>query len=74
MQRSDFRCFHRLRVRWAEGQVHLSDILKAIQDIGYLAYPFDTGRQEELFRKERNTAIRRLAIAGIAWPEVADDA
>ena len=60
----------RMRVRWAEGQVHLSDILKAIQDIGYLAYPFDTGRQEELFRKERNTAIRRLAIAGLGMMQV----
>jgi len=60
----------RMRVRWVEGQVHLSDILKAIQDIGYLAYPFDTGRQEELFRKERNTAIRRLAIAGLGMMQV----
>lgn len=55
----------RARVRWDDTRIHLSDILKSIQDIGYNAYPFDTSRQEELFRKERDTAIRRLAIAGL---------
>ncbi len=60
----------RMRVRWDERQVRLSDILKAVQDIGYLAYPFDTNRQEELYRKERNTAIRRLAIAGLGMMQV----
>jgi P-type Cu2+ transporter len=61
---------HRARVRWDESRIRLSDILKSIQDIGYLAYPFDTGRQEELFRKERETAIRRLAIAGLGMMQV----
>ena len=60
----------RARVRWDDSRIHLSDILKSIADIGYHAYPFDTGRQEELFRKERNTAIRRLAIAGLGMMQV----
>ncbi len=60
----------RMRVRWIEGRIQLSDILKAIQEIGYIAHPFDTARQEELFRKERNTAIRRLAIAGLGMMQV----
>ncbi len=60
----------RARVRWDDGRIRLSDILKSIQDIGYHAYPFDTSRQEELFRKERNTAIRRLAIAGLGMMQV----
>jgi len=60
----------RARVRWDANRIQLSDILKSIQDIGYLAYPFDAGRQEELFRKERNTAIRRLAIAGLGMMQV----
>ena len=60
----------RARVRWDDSRIHLSDILKRISDIGYHAYPFDTGRQEELFRKERNTAIRRLAIAGLGMMQV----
>ncbi|MCU0840833.1 MAG: cadmium-translocating P-type ATPase [Thiobacillaceae bacterium] len=61
---------HRARVRWDNGRVRLSDILKAVQEIGYLAHPFDTSRQEELFRKERNAAIRRLAIAGLGMMQV----
>jgi Cu2+-exporting ATPase len=60
----------RARVRWDNRRIQLSDILKSIQDIGYLAYPFDTSRQEELFRQERNTAIRRLAIAGLGMMQV----
>ena len=61
---------HRARVRWDNGLVQLSQILQAVQEIGYLAHPFDTSRQEELFRKERNTAIRRLAIAGLGMMQV----
>jgi Cu2+-exporting ATPase len=60
----------RARVRWDDSRTHLSDILKSIQNIGYHAYPFDTSRQEELFRKERDTAIRRLAIAGLGMMQV----
>ena len=61
---------HRARVRWDDARIHLSDILASIQHIGYLAYPFDTSRQEDLYRKERNTAIRRLAIAGLGMMQV----
>jgi Cu2+-exporting ATPase len=61
---------HRARVRWDNRQVQLSQILEAVQEIGYLAHPFDTSRQEELFRKERNMAIRRLAIAGLGMMQV----
>ncbi|HRH82103.1 MAG TPA: heavy metal translocating P-type ATPase [Thiobacillaceae bacterium] len=61
---------HRARVRWDNSRIQLSQILHAVAEIGYHAYPFDTGRQEELFRKERNTAIRRLAIAGLGMMQV----
>jgi Cu2+-exporting ATPase len=61
---------HRARVRWDNSRIELSNILQAVQEIGYLAYPFDAGRQEELFRKERDTAIRRLAIAGLGMMQV----
>jgi P-type Cu2+ transporter len=61
---------HRARVVWDASRIELSQILHAVQEIGYLAYPFDTSRQEELFRKERNTAIRRLAIAGLGMMQV----
>jgi Cu2+-exporting ATPase len=60
----------RARVRWDDSRVHLSDILKAVTEIGYIAHPFDPGRQEEVFKRERNQAIKRLAIAGLGMMQV----
>ncbi len=60
----------RARVRWDSTRLKLSDILRAIQDIGYVAHPFDASKQEEVFRKERNSAIKRLAISGLGTMQV----
>jgi Cu2+-exporting ATPase len=61
---------HRARVRWDDGQIQLSDILKAIGEIGYVAHPFDPGRQEALCKKEKSAALRRLAVAGLGAMQV----
>ncbi|OGT88087.1 MAG: cation transporter [Gammaproteobacteria bacterium RIFOXYA12_FULL_61_12] len=61
---------HRARVRWDDSRIHLSDILKAVAAIGYVAHPFDPGRQEAVFRKERSIALRRLAVAGLGTMQV----
>ncbi len=61
---------HRARVRWDDTQIHLSDILQAIAAIGYLAHPFDAGRQEAVYKKERAIALKRLAIAGLGAIQV----
>ena len=61
---------HRARVRWDDSQVHLSDILKAIGEIGYVAHPFDPGRQEAVYKKEKSAALRRLAVAGLGAMQV----
>jgi Cu2+-exporting ATPase len=61
---------HRARVRWDPSQIQLSEILKAIGAIGYIAHPFDPGRQEAVFKRERGTALRRLAVAGIGAMQV----
>jgi P-type Cu2+ transporter len=60
----------RARVRWDASRLKLSDILRSIQEIGYVAHPFDASKQEEIFRKERNSAIKRLAIAGLGMMQV----
>jgi P-type Cu2+ transporter len=60
----------RARVRWDESRILLSRILKAVTEIGYVAHPFDVGRQEALFKTERNNAIKRLAIAGLGMMQV----
>lgn len=61
---------HRARVRWDDSQIKLSDILQAIASIGYLAHPFDAGRQEAVYKKERSNALKRLAIAGLGAVQV----
>ncbi len=61
---------HRARVRWDDSRLHLSDILKAISEIGYVAHPFDPGRQEAVYKKERSAALRRLAVAGLGAMQV----
>ena len=61
---------HRARVKWDDSQVHLSDILRAISAIGYIAHPFDPGRQEAVFKRERSQALRRVAVAGLGMMQV----
>ncbi|MEK7666430.1 MAG: heavy metal translocating P-type ATPase, partial [Pseudomonadota bacterium] len=54
---------HRARVRWDDAQVHLSRILRAVSEIGYLAHPYDPGRAQEILERERRLQLRRLAVA-----------
>jgi len=44
----------------------LSDILKAIAAIGYVAHRYDPAGRTRLYRKERQRALRRLAWRGCA--------
>lgn len=55
---------HRARVRWDPSRIRLSDILKAVADIGYLAHPYDPSRQQSLLEAERRRQLRRLGVAG----------
>ncbi len=61
---------HRATVKWDDSRIHLSDILRAISEIGYLAHPFDPGRQEALQKKEKAQALKRLAVAGLGAMQV----
>jgi len=60
----------RARVRWDNSRIQLSAILRAVADIGYIAHPFDPGRSDDIYKRERNTAIKRLAIAGLGMMQV----
>ncbi|HFD79205.1 MAG TPA: cadmium-translocating P-type ATPase [Gammaproteobacteria bacterium] len=60
----------RARVRWDNQRIHLSEILEAIEAIGYHAHPFDPGRQEQVYKKERAQALRRLVVAGLGMAQV----
>ena len=61
---------HRARLKWDDSRIHLSDVLRAIADIGYIAHPFDPGRQEAIQKRERRTALRRLAVAGLGAMQI----
>jgi Cu2+-exporting ATPase len=60
----------RAYVRWDERHLKLSDILKAVTDIGYTAHPFDTARFDEVAQRERKTALWRLFVAGLGMMQV----
>lgn len=61
---------HRANVKWDDSRIHLSEILKAIASIGYVAHPFDPGRQEKIYKNERRQALKRLAVAGLGAMQV----
>lgn len=60
----------RARVRWDDQRIALSQILKAIADIGYRAHPFDPARQEAVAQKERRAMLWRLAVSGLGMMQV----
>ena len=53
----------RARVRWDPQAIRLSEILRAITDIGYLAHPYDAARSEQLNRLRRRRSTERLIFA-----------
>jgi Cu2+-exporting ATPase len=61
---------HRAQVKWDNSRISLSQILKAISDIGYLAHPLDPNRQEQVYKREKAAALRRLAVAGLGAMQV----
>ena len=61
---------HRAQLKWDDNVIKLSAVLKAISEIGYLAHPLDPNRQEQLYKKERSAALRRLAVAGFGAMQV----
>ncbi|PKO49887.1 MAG: cation transporter, partial [Betaproteobacteria bacterium HGW-Betaproteobacteria-21] len=60
----------RARVRWDERRIKLSDILGAVQAIGYRAYPYDAARSEQLAAKERRSMLWRVFVAGFGMMQV----
>ena len=60
----------RVRVRWDERRIKLSDILGAIQSIGYRAYPYDAARAEDVADRERRSMLWRVFVAGFGMMQV----
>lgn len=55
---------------WDNSRIKLSDILKAVANIGYRAYPYEPGREQSLAEKERKDQIRRIGLAGLLGMQV----
>ena len=55
----------RMRVRWDPAQIRLSEILKSIAAIGYIAHPYDASHSEQLNKLRKRRSIERLIFAGI---------
>ncbi len=55
----------RARVRWDPHAIRLSEILRAITAIGYIAHPYDASRSEQLNRLRRRRSTERLLFAGL---------
>lgn len=58
---------HRLHVRWADGQLPLSQVLGELRQIGYAAHPYQADRASEQLASENRLALRQLGVAGLLW-------
>ncbi|NWB68978.1 heavy metal translocating P-type ATPase [Pseudomonas sp. I8001] len=58
---------HRLHVRWADGQLPLSQLLGELRYIGYAAHPYQADRAAEQLASENRLALRQLGVAGLLW-------
>lgn len=60
----------KLQVSWDSSQCKPSDILQAVRDVGYVAYPFDPVKHGELLRKNAKTLFRQLFVAALSMMQV----
>lgn len=60
----------RLHVRWDDSELKLSQILKAIHEIGYKAHPFDPKQHQEIINNEKKLLLKRLGLAGVLGMQV----
>jgi Cu2+-exporting ATPase len=61
---------HRLQVRWADSQIPLSDVLKALRKIGYAGHPWQADAAAAQLQRENRRAMRELGVAGMLWMQV----
>ncbi|MEC3863397.1 heavy metal translocating P-type ATPase metal-binding domain-containing protein [Mesobacterium sp. TK19101] len=52
-------------VTWDPDQLKVSDILTAVDEIGFTAHPFDATRREALQEEEKRRSVERLLFAGL---------
>ena len=60
----------RLQISWNRSRCKPSDILIALREIGYAAYPYDPLRHGAQLDRARKTLFRQLFIAGLSMMQV----
>ncbi len=60
----------RATVKWQDSAVKLSDILLAIENVGYHAMPFKANEAELRNKKQSKAFIKRLGISGILMMQI----
>jgi P-type Cu2+ transporter len=60
----------KLQVSWDAAQCKPSDILEAVREVGYVAYPFDPIQHGEMLRKNARQMFKRLFVAGLSMMQV----
>jgi Cu2+-exporting ATPase len=60
----------RVQVEWDESRAHLSQILQAINELGYRTQGFDAAAGESAAARERRAMGWRLFVAGLAMMQV----
>jgi Cu2+-exporting ATPase len=61
---------HRARIRWDAARIKLSEILEAVQSIGYTAHPYDPAQQQQAFDRLRRKHLQRLGVAAVLGMQV----
>ena len=61
---------HRARIVWDDREIKLSDILKSVSEIGYIAHPYDPSQHHQLLEKQRKDYLKRLGLAGALGMQV----
>lgn len=60
----------KLQVSWDAARCKPSDILQAVREVGYVAYPFDPIQHGELLRKNARKLFKQLFVAGLSMMQV----
>ncbi|MDC8757895.1 heavy metal translocating P-type ATPase [Janthinobacterium fluminis] len=60
----------RLYVRWSKALCRPGDILQAVREVGYAAYPYDAVRHGEQLRAAAKTLGRQLFVAALSMMQV----
>lgn len=56
---------HQAFVSWNPAHLAVSDILSAVDGIGFTAHPFDSTHREALIREQRSRSLERILLAGM---------